>query len=302
MVDRLQYLEYYLDCVDFVCAGRKGAISNDRKLIETYQPSFYSILQKHLRNGDLRVRIETIVLLTNLRERQALDDIRELRMRDNENVSSACLGYLTAMDTDDTLIPELMDILKHKDGNEFRIAAYRIGTIGRSRDIPELRKIYGLVDGEMRECLRDAIGSIIDRDDSLKAKKRLLLSVPVYPDEKRFMRFAENTIVYLDIRYRDNVYGSDTVSTETYSNISTALRKIQVRLFNEKDNLAYYSEDAKEAYDTVEDLFLWASDDLRNKEVRDGAKRGKAPDCPLCGNTMMPSGSVWKCPVCGNRG
>lgn len=302
MVERLQYLEYYLDCVDFVCAGRKGSISEDRKLVTMYQPSFYPILQRQLKNTDPRVRVETVILLTNLRERQALDDIREMRVKDNENVSSACLGYLTALEEDDDMIPELFDILKHRDGNEFRSAAMRMRAVGRAEDVPHLRVIYGQVDGEMRESVRLALESIIDRNESLRPKKRLLLSVPVFPNEKKFMRFVDNTIVYLDIRYRDNILEKETISVETYNNIATALRKIQVRLFNEKDNLIYYSDEAKEGYRTAEDLFLWASNDLKGKEIKTSGVKGKAPDCPVCGSTMMPESNVWKCPVCGNKG
>lgn len=303
MTERLQYLEYFLDCVDFVCAGKKGYISENRKLVEMYQPSFYGILQKHLRNSDPRVRTETIQLLTSLKERQAMDDIKELRMKDgNENVSSTCLGYLTSMREDDSLIPDLMDVLKHRDGNEFRNAAYKIRSVGRAEDVPELRRIYGQVDGEMRESIRLALESIIDRNESLIPKKRLLLSVPIFPDEKKFMKFVENTTVYLDIRYRDNILDNDSISVDTYNNVATALRKIQLRLFNEKDNLIYYSDEAKEGYDTVEELFLWASDDLRSKEVKTAGNRGKAPDCPLCGSTMVSEKEGWKCPLCGNKG
>lgn len=298
----MDYLQHFLDCVDFVSSGRRGAISEDRKLVAEYDPTYYDILQKHLRNPDQRVKIEIITLLTNLRERQAIGDIKELRMVSNENVSNACVGFLYTMDTSDDYIPDLMDTLKHKRGSEFRNAAARMRSVGREQDIPELRKIYGQVDGEMREQMRDCLEGIIDRIPSLSKKKRMLLSVPVFPDEDRFMRFADDTIVYLDIRYRDNVSEKDTISSNTYNNIAKALKKIQIRLFNEEVNLRYYSDEARSAYDEVNDLFIWALHDIRTKKISMDVPKAEmnAPDCDRCGNRMTYNKGSWRCPICGN--
>ncbi len=298
----MDYLQHFLDCVDFVSSGRRGAISEDRRLVAEYDPTYYDILQKHLRNPDQRVRIEIITLLTNLRERQAIGDIKELRMISNENVSNACVGFLYTMDTSDDYIPDLIDTLKHRRGSEFRNAAARMRSVGREQDIPELRKIYGQVDGEMREQMRDCLEGIIDRIPSLSKKKRMLLSVPVFPDEDKFMKFADDTIVYLDIRYRDNVSEKDTISSNMYNNIAKALKKIQIRLFNEEVNLRYYSDEAISAYDEVNDLFVWALHDIKTKKVSMDVPKAEmnAPDCGRCGNRMTYGKNGWRCPICGN--
>ena len=302
MSTRFDCLQHFLDCVDFVSSGKRGAISEDRKLIADYDPSYYDILRNHLGSDDQRVKIEIVSLLTNLRERQAIDDIRELRITSNENVGNACVGFLYTMDTTDDHIPDLIDTLKHRRGSEFRNAAARMRSVGREQDILELRKIYGQVDGEMREQMRDCLEGIIDRTPALSKKKRLLLSVPVFPDEKRFMRFADDTIVYLDIRYRDNVGDVDTISANTYNNVVKALKKIQVRLFNEEVNLKYYSDEAKKTYDEVNDLFIWALRDIKTKKVSTDTPKAEmdAPDCSRCGNRMTYGKDGWRCPICGN--
>ena len=302
MSSRFDYLQHLLDCVDFVSSGKKGAISDDRKLIAEYNPSYYDMLQRYLKNSDQRVKIGVITLLTNLRERQAIGDIKELRITSNENVSNACVGFLYTMDTVDDYIPDLMDILKHKRGSEFRNAAARMRSVGREENIPELRKIYGQVDGEMREQMRECIEGIIDRTPSLSKKKRMLLSVPVFPDEDRFMSFADNTSVYLDIRYRDNVSEMDMISSRTYNNVAKALKKIQIRLFNEEVNLKYYSDEAKAAYNEINDLFIWALDDIKTKKILMDTPTSDmdAPDCTRCGNRMTYSKNGWRCPICGS--
>ena len=301
MDTRLDYLQYFYDCVDFVSSGRRGAICDDRDLILKYRPSYYDILQKQLSNPDPRVRIEIIKLLTALRERQALDDVRRLRMKDNENVASACLGYLAVLDEDDTVIPQLLDVMKHRDGNEFIAAARRMRSVGRPEDIPELRRIYGQVDREMADAVSKTISSIADRNEELIPKKRLLLSKPIFPDEKRFMSFVDSSTVYMDIRYRDSISERTRIKADTYNNIAEALRKIQTRLYNEKENLKYYSDEAREGYAQVEDLFLWVSDDLLSKEVDMSGSSAGLLYCPMCGNTMMRGKNGWTCPVCGSK-
>lgn len=300
-MERLQYLEHFLDCVDFVSSGRKGAISEDKFLVKYYNQSFYSVLQKHLKNTDSRVRIEVILLLTKLRERLAIGDIRELRAKDNENVASACLAYLSSVDEDDKYIPDLMDELKHKRGSDFMKAAAKMRSIGRKEDVPELRTIYGQTDGEMRVAVKDALEAIIDRNDDLRQKKDILMSVPVFPDDKAFMRFLDSTTVYLDIRYRDNVFPKDEISVGTYNNVASALKKIQIRLYNEKDNLKWYPPEAKEGYNEVSDLLIWAAEDIRHKKVLYQDTNIIVHDCKACGSRMACSNGDWVCPECGNK-
>ena len=87
---RLHYMEIFLDAVDFVESGRKGLISDNKELISRYDQTFYSILEPQLKNPDPRVRREVILLLTTLRERKALERIREMRFSDNDLVNGAC--------------------------------------------------------------------------------------------------------------------------------------------------------------------------------------------------------------------
>jgi len=201
-----------------VASGRKGAMSGDRWLIGNYDPSFYGVLEKYLRCEDERIRAETVSLLAAVRERAALPEIRRMRAREGERVAMACLGYLSAAEESDSLIPELFDILEHKRGAEFERAAVRMRSAGRSEDVPRLRRIYGQVEGGMRDSLRRALESIADRDETLRGKKDLILSVPVYPDREAFSSFLERSIDYLDVRYRGNVHPLRTVEKGTYNN------------------------------------------------------------------------------------
>lgn len=299
VLNRLQYLEHYLGCIDFVISGRKGSISEDKQLVKDYDPAFYSVLEKHLKNVDHRVRTETVLLLTALKERQAMAEIKRLRTEDNEKVSSACLAYLNSLGEADDCIPDTIDILKHTRDQSFKKAAMRMKSIGRTEDIPELRTIYGQIDGDMREAIKEALSSIIDRDASLKGKKALLLSVPVYPNEKSFEKFADSSTVYIDIRYRDSVCPRSEIPVSTYNNVAVALKKIQTRLFNEKDNLRYYEPDKKQTYDELSSLLSWAAEDLSGKKVIFEARKVQVHDCSACGNRMALSNDAWVCPECG---
>ncbi len=302
MTTRMGYLQELLDSIMLVSSGKKGAVSENKRLISDYDSSYYDILRRYLTNRDQRVSIEIISLLTALRERQALGDIRQLRAEANENVSNACVGYLYSLDVDDSHIPDLIDILKHRRGSEFRNAAFRMRSVGRDEDVPELRKIYGRVDGEMREQMRDCLDGIISRSPVLSKKRRMLLSVPIFPDEEKFTEFADKTVVYLDIRYRDNVSEKDSVSSSTYNNVAKALNKIQIRLFNEEANMPYYSEESKKMFEELNELYVWASRDLKTKNIireKSDSER-EAPDCSRCGNRMTYGKDGWKCPICGS--
>lgn len=298
MVSRLDYLEHFLDSVDFVISGRKGSISEDKWLVTNYNSGFYSVLEKHLINQDDKVRTETVMLLTALKERAAGPKIKDMRVKDNERVRNACLGYLTSMGEDDTLMTTLVETLEFKRGNEFRNAAVRAGTVGRADDIPILRRIYGQVDGEMRSQMRTAISNIIDRCPELKGKKELLLSVPVFPDERAFIKFLENGEDYLDVRYRNSVSRRCKVSIETHNNIVRGIRKIRMRLFNEAENLQHYSEELTEVYNRVVDLLAWAVDDLSSKDIVEDGSTDIV--CARCGSHMIHGNDSWKCIECGS--
>ncbi|MCL2786227.1 MAG: HEAT repeat domain-containing protein [Methanomassiliicoccaceae archaeon] len=296
-VSRLGYLERFLGCVDMVMAGRRNAVSGDKWLVSNYEPSFYSVLSKHLRSPDPRVRADVVNLLAAVKERAALDIVRELRTNDKDAVRIACLGYLSALNENDTMIPDLFDILKHRNGDEFKRAAVRMSAVGRSEDVHRLRKIYGQVDGEMRDAVKETLNIIIGRDASLIERKELLLSVPVFPDERKFLSFLDSSITYLDIRYRDSVACKPHITQKTYSNVYGAIMKMRVRMFNEFDNLKHYGKDCGKMYDELIRLMEWASLDLSGKEAETAGSA--VTKCPKCGEEMRSSGGIRMCVDCG---
>lgn len=299
MVSRLDYLEHFLDSVDFVISGRKGSISEDKWLVTNYESSFYNVLEKQLNSQDGRVRFEVIVLLTKLGERAAAARIGEMRLRDNETVGRACLGYLTTIGENDTLVPQLIETLEFSRGNDFRNAALKLGTVGRDEDIPVMRKIYGQVEGEMREQMRDALAKVIDRNPSLKGKKDLLLSIPVFPDEDAFIRFLNSSEDYLNVRYRNSIRPRKAISIETHNNVVRGIRKIRIRLFNEHDNLIHYPEELTDRYNDLVDSLSRAVSDLSSKEIHeDSGVTGMT--CEVCGSPMLHGNDGWRCLDCGN--
>ena len=300
MTTRLEYLEHFLDSVDFVTSGRKGAISDDRWLRVNYDSSFSSVLEKHLRNPDERVRAEVVSLLTTVKERSVTDTIRDMRMNDCERVGIACLGYLTSMDESDNLIPQLIETMSYERGIEFKKAAERIGRIGRSSEIPELRRIYGQVTGDMRSQTKEAMTKIIDRDPDLLKKKTLLLSIPVFPNEKEFDVFVRSSTEYMNVRYRNSVHPRKIVSVSTYNNVVRGLRNIRVRLFNESFNLVNYSNGSTERYNEIVDLLMWTASDLEKKEV-DHPTEELMMMCQSCGDKMIRTDSGWRCMGCGYK-
>jgi ribosomal protein L37AE/L43A len=299
-VSRLEYLGRFLDHVDFVISGKKNAISEDKWLVNNYCSLFYDVVSKHLLSPDIRVRADVVNLLAAVRERRSIDVIRGMRASDKDVVKTACLGYLSAIGESDTLIPDLFDILEHKNDDEFKRAAMKMTIAGRSEDVPRLRKIYGQVIGEMRDEIKRTLTAIIDKDDALKKNKELLLSVPVFPDERKFVSFLDTSITYLDIRYRDSVSCKDKITQGTYVNVYNALKKIRTRVFNEFDNLSYYGKETKKMYDELMHLIEWASADLSEKTVKveEGMKR---MTCPGCDSEMRYSGGVWVCIDCGMK-
>ncbi|MDR2866844.1 MAG: hypothetical protein LBV13_05545 [Methanomassiliicoccaceae archaeon] len=299
-VSRIEYLERFLDDADFVISGRRGAISEDRWLIINYHPSFYGAVSKHLMSSNERVRAETVMLFASVRERAALDAVREMRKTDKDVVRTACLGYLNALNESDSMMHDLFDVLEHKGGQEFRLAAAKTGSLGNSDDIPRIRKIYGQVTGDMRAQVRDAISAIIDRDPDMMRKKDLLLSVPVFPDERKFLSFLDNSINYLDIRYRDSIAPVKVISESTYNNVYGAIMKMRVRMFNEYDNLKHYEKRCTDGYNDLISLMEWASGDLSLKTVENICRAG-AVMCPECGNEMNHHNGIWTCVRCGIR-
>ena len=185
-VSRMEYLERFLADVDKVMSGRPGSISEDRWLVNYYDPAKLSLMQGYLSCDDERVREETVLLLSEVHERAVLDVVKDMRQKDCERVRLACIGYLSAVQSEDEQIDQLFEVLDHSSGSEFIKAASRIGSIARESDVPHMRRIYGQVGGEMRSAMKVALDRTVSRHLSLQSKRDLILSVPIYPDENAF--------------------------------------------------------------------------------------------------------------------
>ena len=297
-VTKAEYLERFLEAVDRVIAGRPSSISEDRWLVNYYDAEKLSVLSGYLDCDDERVRAETVMLLADVRERAVLDKVKDMRQRDSERVRLACMGYLSAIQSDDELIPQLFDVMDHRNGSEFMRAANRMASIAREEDVPHLRRIYGQVGGEMRSAVRVVLDRVIARNPSLQPKRELILSVPVYPNEQEFERFLDTSIEYLDVRYRENVLPRDKIKVGTFNNVARALGRMRTRLYNEADNLQFYGPDKTDRTRELNALIAWANEDLSKKEVV-GVERSRSHVCPRCGEMMVCYKGMWICPDCG---
>lgn len=297
-VTKVEYLERFIEAVDRVIAGRPGSISEDRWLVNYYDAEKLPIVSGYLDCDDERVRAETVLLLSDVHERAVLGKVREMRQKDSERVRLACIGYLSTIQGDDELIPQLFDVMDHSSGNEFMKAAARMASVAREEDVPHLRRIYGQVGGEMRSAVRVALDRVISRNPSLQPKRDLILSVPVYPNEGEFERFLDSSIEYLDVRYRNNVLPLEKVKLATFNNVARALAKMRTRLYNETDNLQLYGPDKTDRARELNSLIAWANADLSKKEVV-GTERSRSHVCPRCGEMMVCYKGMWICPDCG---
>jgi hypothetical protein len=300
-VSRFDYLERFLGCADFVASGRTFAISDDKWLLNNYDPSFRTVADKHLRSSDARVRADVVRFFTKVRERAVSDAVKEMRVSDkNDAVRTACAGYLDALDENDALLSSLFDILEHRNGDEFGRAASKIGIIGKSSDVPRLRRTYGHVDDEMKEQVRKALVSIIERDGDLKKNRELILSEPIFPNEEKFLVFLDKGIVYIDIRYRDTVAPAAVIAESAYTNVRGAIRKIKARLYNEYDNLGYYGKDARRMYGELLEMTEWAADDLSKKTISGGGTKNDVY-CVKCGSETVVFNGERTCIECGTK-
>lgn len=297
-VDRIEYMDRFLDAVDRVTAGRPGGITEDRWLVNNYGADVRSLLEKYLDIDDDRVMAETVLLFCDVRERAVMSRVKDMSRTGSERVRMACLGYLTTLKEDDDLIPELFDTLDHTTGIEFHRAAVRMAAIARLEDLDHVRRIYGQVNGEMRDDMKVVLERIIARNPELVPKHDLIMSMPVYPDEMAFDRFLDSSIEYLDVRYRRNVLPAETVSLGTFNNVARALNKMRTRLYNESDNLKYYGPDKNDRFMELQRLMSWANADLSGKKVT-GAERRQSQLCPKCGGMMVSYKGIWTCPDCG---
>ena len=298
---RLRYLRSFLDAVEYVESGRKGMISDNENLITRYRPPYYDIIRPQLGNKNPLVVKETVLLLTKLRERQAVDDVRKIMYSDNGTVNGACTAYLNSMDVEDDTIPKLLDVMRHDSGQEFRSAALRLRRIARDTDVPAVREIYGHVRGDLKRPVVDILNSIIARYPDLESQRHLILSEPVYPDEKRFNAFLDKSEEYIDRRYTVNYSDAESIRIDIFNNIASAFRKIQIRLYNERSNLRYYSKDTERKYERVKELLLWGAENLQEKEVIGTGSGETSTRCPICGSKMVRSSDGWVCIDCGRR-
>lgn len=297
-VTKVEYLERFIEAVDRVIAGRPGSISEDRWLVNYYDAEKLPIVSGYLDCDDERVRAETVLLLSDVHEREVLGKVREMRQKDSERVRLACIGYLSTIQGDDELIPQLFDVMDHSSGNEFMKAAARMASVAREEDVPHLRRIYGQVGGEMRSAVRVALDRVISRNPSLQPKRDLILSVPIYPNEGEFEKFLDSSIEYLDVRYRNNVLPLEKVKLATFNNVARALAKMRTRLYNETDNLQFYGPDKTDRARELNSHIAWANADLSKKEVV-GTERSRSHVCPRCGEMMVCYKGMWICPDCG---
>ncbi len=267
MASEHEFLERFLDAVDAVESGGRGALSDDRRLREDYEGRFLPLVERFIVCRDEAVAAEIILFLASVRERSVHSKIKDLSVRGGDAVRMACTGYLKTMEDDDALIPSLFDIVEHEDGHRFMNAASRLSKIARAEDVQRARRTYGGVTGEMRSAMKAVIEGIIRRNPSLEAERGLLLSIPVIPDEDAFDRFLTNATDYIDVRYRRNVFPKRGISAKVRSNVADALAKIRRRLYNEADNLAYYDLDKSDRFEELSGLLAWASADLEDKSV-----------------------------------
>ena len=144
------YFERFMGGIDRIETGRPGGISEDRWLVAYYKPEYAPIICRYLSYGNEAVRAETVMLLTDVREPYAADIIRKMSTSDTEKVRGACIGYMNAVKSADERIPVLMDVLKHKRGEEFFKAAEAMKAYGRAEDVDGLRGIMGYLKGDMR--------------------------------------------------------------------------------------------------------------------------------------------------------
>lgn len=293
------YFERFMGGIDKIETGRPGGISEDRWLAAYYRPEYAPIICRYLSYDNETVRAETVMLLTDVREPYAADIIGKMSVSDTEKVRGACIGYMNAVKSADEKIPVLIDVLKHRRGEEFFKAAEAMKAYGRAEDVDELRGIMGYLKDDMRTAVKNVLERIISRYPELKGKRDLILSAPLRPDVDSYNQFLNRSVEYLDVRYRNNVFPSGSISRSTETNILAALKKMKIRIYNETGNLEFYSPSEAERTKELTDLIVWAYGDLASKEVYEE----KTSDlCPKCGKRMIQYKGFKSCPDCGTSG
>ena len=261
------YSARFTDSVRNVLNGRRGSISDSRFLIDNYGAGCYDILVAGLEHPEPSVRVETVMLFSRLSIVKPRDIIEGMSVRDNDLVVGACIAYLKTIETNEGRMPDLLYTANHRTGTEFRTAMRTIGSIATEKDIPEIRKVYGQVEGEMREQTAAALARIIDRDPDLERKREFIMSLPRYPDEASYLAFLRKSVDYLDVRYRKNVEPRSEVSVKLHNDVAHAIITMQIRMYDESQNMDIYSEEVRREADRLTGLISWAADDLNSKKV-----------------------------------
>ena len=261
------YALHFRESCDNVVKGRRGSISENRFYIDNYGPGCYEVLCTGLDHEEPSVRAETVLLFSRLCIPKPKERIEHMGMYDRDVVAGACVAYLKRMEANDERMPELLYTANHRDGQEFKYAMKTIGSIATEKYIPEIRRIYGQVEGVMRMQTADALNSIVDRDPDLERKRQFILSVPRYPDEYSYLAFLRKSIEYLDVRYRRNVEPKHEISVKMHTDVAHAIITMQIRMYDESQNMRIYSSEVRDLADRLSELIAWAADDLNAKKV-----------------------------------
>lgn len=255
------------EAVGLLVMGRRGAVSETVFFLENYSAGCCEILEEYLAHPSPAVRAEIITLFSKLGVRKVAPKIKDMSYKDVDAVLGSCLAYEKSLEDADEKIPKLLYTANHDNGPEFRNAMKVLGRIATESEIPEIRKIYGQVEGEQRDIVRNALSKIVDRDPDLEIKRDFILSVPVYPNENSFGAFLDKSLDYLDVRYRESVFPRERVSAKLYNDVVHAIITMQIRLYNENANYGCYGLETLEKAEELEYLIEWAADDLKSKDV-----------------------------------
>lgn len=261
------YSLHFKESCSNVANGRRGSIAENRFYVDNYGPGCYDILCMGLDHESPYVRAETVLLFSRIGVPKPRDRIEQMGMNDRDVVAGACVAYLKRLEANEERMPELLYTVSHRDGQEFRMAMKTIGAIATEKHIPDIRRVYGQVEGVMRMQTAEALNQIVDRDPDLERKRQFILSVPRYPDEGSYLAFLKKSIEYLDVRYRKNVEPRSEVSIKMHTDVAHAIITMQIRMYDETDNMGIYSREAKESTDRLYELIAWAADDLNSKRV-----------------------------------
>jgi len=128
---------------------------------------------------------------------------------------------------------------------------------------------------------------------------------------KKYKEFLNNSIVDIDIKYRDNVADESSIPKRRKTIWRSRFGDMMIRVFSEKDNLEFYDDETHEMQDELLRLFKWAAKDILTKKIyeeNDDSKnisetsiRKNEGKCPKCDSDMTMTNGSWFCIDCGYR-